>query len=198
MDYVKELDAIVKKHIGPAVRDAGFAGSGSHYRRVTGDDLLQVVSIERGARNTADWVTWTYNIGFAGTRLGRAGRSAPDSKRLRAEQCAHFLRFGQVLAWVDDAPPCDYWYDMMCAGLADNVAGRRRWQLEHADEAEVRRTVARLNELRSRYDPTKPREAARTVADDLARYVVGFVDRVRTQEDVIAIVRETRAVLHWV
>ena len=89
------LHDLLREHVGPTLRERGFAGSGQDfYRRIDGN--WAAVNVQRDRHSTAEEVRFTVNLGTASTEVRLEDGFSPDEPA-REVDCHWRTRIGSLL-----------------------------------------------------------------------------------------------------
>lgn len=94
------LRDMLKVHVGPPLRAAGYAGSGQDYhKRIDGN--WAAINVQRDRYSTADELRFTVNIGTASAAV-RVEDGYPDDEWAREVDCHWRTRLGTLLPGASD------------------------------------------------------------------------------------------------
>ena len=89
------LRDLVKRHLGPGLRAAGFAGSGQDFHRQVAGNWA-AINVQRHRGSTADELRFTINLGTASSAVRIEDGHAPDEPA-REIDCHWRIRLGRLL-----------------------------------------------------------------------------------------------------
>jgi hypothetical protein len=67
-DFQTEFDNLIKEIINPTLKNLGFKKNARNYKKIV-NDIVQVFNIQKSQWNSADEITFTFNIGFFNSEI---------------------------------------------------------------------------------------------------------------------------------